>query len=404
MQIVRNANDDVSALSAANLEIESLHEADRHKDEFLAVLAHELRNPLAGILNGIEVLDQSGIEPAAAAEMRAVIRRQATNMSHLVDGLLDVARIAHGKLILKTERLDLVKLIRDVAEEQRRGIESQGATLRLKLSTVPVWCSADRARLSQVVQNLLGNAAKFLDGPGEVTLEMRHDVERRLATIEIGDTGIGMDAQTLYDIFHPFAQAEQSRDQSRGGLGIGLALVKSLVELHQGRVSAVSDGPGRGSQFSVVLPTCAFQDADNVPGDPQEPSPALRRRILLVDDRRDAILPARIILERAGHEVFTAADGLSGLVLARRILPDIVLLDIGLPGGLDGYDVAGAIRSDATLQHVYLVAVSGYGTQDDLKRCCDSGFDHHMTKPVSKKDLESMVQSLPRFPGPRKSR
>lgn len=388
----------VLTLREAALEIEALHDAGRHKDEFLAILGHELRNPLAGILNAIEVLEQISLQSADAAEMRAVIRRQATNMSRLVDGLLDVARIACGKIVLKQERLDLVPLLRDATEDQRQGIESQGATLRLTLPAKSIWCLGDRTRLGQVVSNLLGNSAKFLEGPGEVTVELRNDPIGQRAVIEIRDTGMGIEPETLIDIFHPFVQAERSREQSRGGLGIGLALVKGLVELHGGEVTAASKGPGHGSQFTVSLPTCSAQAAAVHDGVRQR-VPAIRRRVLLIDDQRDAILPAKIMLELFGNEVLTASDGLGGIILARQVVPEIILCDIGLPGDLNGYDVAAALRGDPALHDVYLVAVSGYGREEDRQLCRDAGFDYHLTKPVSSSELEAVMTSLPRFEG-----
>jgi CheY-like chemotaxis protein len=384
-------------LQSSILQLETLREADRHKDEFLATLGHELRNPLGAILNGIEVLEQRALPAADAAEMRAVIHRQATHMSDLVDGLLDVTRIASGKIVLKLERLDLLQLLRDAGEDHRAGIESHGAALRLKIPPGSLWCTGDRLRLWQVIGNLLGNADKFLDGPGEVTVVVRKDLQARRAEIEIADTGIGIDSQTLHQIFQPFVQAERSRDQSRGGLGIGLALVKGLVELHGGEVTAASAGLGRGSQFTVCLPICASQSADHHNSGTQS-GPVIRRRVLLIDDRRDAILPVKTMLERCGHEVSTAPDGLSGIVLARQIVPQVVLCDIGLPGEMDGYHVATAVRSDATLRHVYLVAVSGYAREEDRQCCRDAGFNWHLSKPVSASELESLMTNLPQFP------
>lgn len=345
-------------------QLKALRKADRKKNEFLAILGHELRNPLAGILNGIEALEQEELSSVAAMEIQAVIHRQASNMSLLVDELLNMARIASGKIVLKTERLDLLQLLREAAEDHRREIESQGAALRPELPRGSVWCEGDRLRLWQVLNNLLGNAAKFLDGPGEVTIRLQHDSRQRWATIEILDTGMGMEREILDDIFRPFVQAERSRVQSRGGLGIGLALVKGLVELHGGQVTAASKGLGHGSQFAVSLPTCASPTA--ISGNRMLRQSTVSRRVLLIDDRRDAILPTKAILERLGHKVSTASDGQSGLNLARQVVPEVILCDIGLPGEWTGYDVAAAIRSDAALRDVYLVAVSGYGAEEDV--------------------------------------
>ncbi|HLJ11562.1 MAG TPA: HAMP domain-containing sensor histidine kinase [Planctomycetaceae bacterium] len=241
-------------LPEALLELHTLGEVGRRKDEFLAFLGHELRNPLGVLLGAFDAIDQVGLK-TADAEMRAVIRRQITNMNCLVDELLDMTRITSGKVVLKKERLDLVQLLRETAADHRRLVESQGATLTLKVPPGSLWCDGDRTRLWQVLGNLLENAVKFLGGPGEVTVEIWSDLRNRRAIIEIRDTGLGIEPEALREIFQPFVQATRSREQSRGGLGIGLALVKGLVELHGGRVMAASDGPGQGSRFTVSLPT-----------------------------------------------------------------------------------------------------------------------------------------------------
>jgi PAS domain S-box-containing protein len=378
---------------------EALKDTDRKKDEFLAMLGHELRNPLAAILNGAEVLHQLVPFRGEPAEICAAIERQARLMSHLVDDLLDLTRIMRGKIVLKRGRLDLVALVREVAEDHRQAIESRSARLRLQLPSESLWCDGDRTRLSQVIANLLANAAKFTEGPGDVTMEMWGDAGRRRALLTVRDTGVGMDAATLDNVFQPFMQAERTLDRSGGGLGLGLALVKAVVELHGGRVQAASAGVGRGSQFTVELSTCAPPSERSTPG-PAAPSSAARYRVLLIDDRRDAILPAKKMLELAGHEVSTAGDGHSGLALAREIRPDAILCDIGLPDGMNGYDVAAAIRAEPALENVYLVAVSGYGQEDDRQRARQAGFDHHLTKPVSKLILETLLTTFPRFPEP----
>jgi PAS domain S-box-containing protein len=381
---------------------QALKDADRKKDEFLAMLGHELRNPLAGILNGIDVLDQIEDPAGEAAEIRAVIARQAAHMSRMVDDLLDLARIMRGKIVLKKQRLDLVRLVREVVEDHRRAIESQGARLGLQLPDFPLWSHGDATRLSQALVNLLANATKFLGGPGDVTVEMWDDPRRRRAVITVRDTGMGMDAATLRHVFEPFMQAERTLDRSGGGLGLGLALVKGVIELHGGRVLAASAGVGRGSQFTIELSTCSDDEPSVAPSAADWLRPAARsaarRRILLIDDRRDAILPAKKMLELAGHEVFTAGDGPSGMALAREIRPDAILCDIGLPDGMNGYDVAAAIRAEPVLREVYLVALSGYGQEEDRERARAAGFDHHLTKPVSMRGLETLLTAFPRFP------
>ena len=377
---------------------EALKDVDRHKDEFLAMLGHELRNPLAGILNGVEVLNHFDSPHDEAVEMRGVIARQAGHMCRIVDDLLDLTRILRGKVVLKKEPVDVVSLVREVVEDHRRSIESQGSRLHVHLPGAPLWCDGDRVRLSQIISNLIANACKFMDDPGDVTIEVWSDEKRRRGLLSVRDTGVGMDASTLRQIFKPFVQAERTLDRSRGGLGLGLALVKELMELHGGRVMASSPGVGRGSQFTIEFSTQPEKESDAA-AQPAAALPFIFRRVLLIDDRRDAILPAKKMLELAGHEVFTASDGPSGVALARQMLPDVILCDIGLPDGMNGYDVAHEIRSERALQATYLVAVSGYGREEDRKRSFEAGFDNHLTKPVSKANLETLMASFPRFPG-----
>jgi PAS domain S-box-containing protein len=374
---------------------QDLQEANQRKDEFLAMLGHELRNPLAGILNGVEVLVQMGLPEGEIAEMCGVIQRQGILMRHIVDDLLDVTRMTRGKIVLKKERIELVQFLRDVADDHRRQIEAQGARLLVALPPAPIWCDTDRTRLSQIIGNLLANAAKFLNRTGDITIAAWSDPARNRVVVSVRDTGVGMDRSTLEKIFQPFMQAESTLDRSCGGLGLGLALVKGLVELHGGRVIATSPGVGRGSEFTIELPTLAGQEQNATVAESRPP--AVPRRVLLIDDRRDAILPVRKMLEMAGHEVYTAADGASGVALARAIHPDIIFCDIGLPDGMSGYDVAAVIRNDATLGGIYLIALSGYGQEDDRRRSQEAGFDNHLTKPVSIVDLEKLIGTLPRF-------
>jgi PAS domain S-box-containing protein len=376
---------------------QDLQDANQRKDEFLAMLGHELRNPLAGILNGVEVLVHLGLPEGEVAEMCGVIQRQGILMRHIVDDLLDVTRMTRGKIVLKKEPIELVQFLREVVDDHRRQLEADGARLQLVLPSEPVWCDADRTRLSQIVGNLLANSAKFLDRAGDITVAAWSDPARKRAVVSVRDTGVGMDGATLERIFQPFVQAESTLDRSRGGLGLGLALVKGLVELHGGRVIATSPGIGRGSEFTIELPALAEQGQDAAI---EQPRPrGLPRRVLLIDDRRDAILPVRKMLELAGHEVFTAADGAGGVALARAIRPEVVFCDIGLPDGMSGYDVAAAVRRDLTMGGIYLVALSGYGQEEDRRRSQEAGFDYHLTKPVSIVELEDLIGRLPRFAG-----
>ena len=241
---------------------QDLQEANQRKDEFLAMLGHELRNPLAGILNGVEVLTQLGLPEGEIAEMCGVIQRQGTLMRHIVDDLLDVTRMTRGKIVLKKEPIEIVRFLRDVADDHRRQVEAEGARLKLMLPPKPIWCDADRTRLSQIIVNLLANAAKFLDRTGDITITAWSDPARKRVVVSVRDTGVGMDRATLEKIFQPFMQAESTLDRSRGGLGLGLALVKGLVELHGGQVIATSPGIGHGSEFTIELPTLARRDQD----------------------------------------------------------------------------------------------------------------------------------------------
>ena len=267
--------------------------------------------------------------------------------------------------------------------------------MKLLLPDEPIWCDADRTRLSQIVANLLANAVNFLDGAGDITLAAWADGPRKRVVISVRDTGVGMDQSTLERIFQPFMQAESTLDRSRGGLGLGLALVKGMVELHGGRVTATSPGIGRGAEFTIELPLLVSREPETTVVPPRTADAP--RRVLLIDDRRDAILPVRKMLELSGHEVVTAADGTSGIAMARAIRPDVIFCDIGLPDGMSGYEVAARIRTDSNLKDVYLVALSGYGQEHDRRRSREAGFDNHLTKPVTKDDLERLIETLPRF-------
>jgi PAS domain S-box-containing protein len=372
-----------------------LLQADRRKDEFLGMLGHELRNPLAAILGSVEVLSHLGTASAEAAPLLGAIGRQAAHMNRIVDDLLDITRITHGKFTLKKTRIDLVQLVRETAEDHRRSIESKGATLRIDLPAGSLDCEADPTRLSQVLDNLLNNAAKFLGGTGEILVSVQAQPENDRVAIVVRDSGIGMDAQTVQDVFQPFVQAAQCLDRGQGGLGLGLALVRGLVELHGGQVTARSPGLGQGAEFTVELPL----HSPPVPTTSAGATPLAAdspRRIVLIDDHPDTLFAMKKMLELAGHEVYTAGDASAGLALARQRLPDVVLCDIGLPG-MSGYEFAAALRSEPAVQRAYLVAMSGYGQDEDRRRARDAGFDNHLTKPVHRQHLENLLTSFPRF-------
>lgn len=370
--------------------------ADRRKDEFLAMLGHELRNPLAGILNSLEVLRVLGLAHAEAGTMLEVIGRQASHMGHIINDLLEVTRITHGKIVLKRTTLDLVEFVRRVAEDHRRAVEVQSSRLRVDLPPRPIYCEADPTRLSQVLDNLLTNAAKFLGGPGQITVAVRAEPDTNRVAISVRDTGIGIETRTLREIFQPFVQAGQSLDRGHGGLGLGLALVKGLVELHGGQVAADSPGLGQGAEFTIYLPRSAGRTPPAGADLRQSPAGA-RRRVLVIDDLEDAAFAIKKLLELDGHEVFTAADGPRGLELAREVVPEVVLCDIGLPA-MSGYEVAAALRAEPVLRRAHLVAVSGYGQEEDRQQARQAGFDDHLTKPVSRDRLRSLFSAVPPRP------
>lgn len=372
---------------------EALREADRRKDEFLAMLAHELRNPLAPIRSSAEVLRllRTDGDPRMDQAVR-MIDRQAVHMTRLVDDLLDVSRISRGKILLRRERTDLVPLVRATAEDHRPQLESAGLALALELPDDPLWLTGDPTRLSQIVGNLVQNAGKFTNAGGRVTVRVSADTATDRVLLEVEDTGIGMDAEMMERLFEPFSQADRSLARSRGGLGLGLSLVKGLVELHGGTVEASSGGSGRGSRFVISLP---WRSRELAPGTPlfSATTAGPSRRILVIEDHADAAESLRLLLEIGGHQVEVVATGEAGLNAARRFRPDLVLCDIGLPG-MDGYAVARALRANGETDGICLVALSGYGRDEDRRRALEAGFDLHLTKPVDLATLSDLVQTL----------
>ena len=360
---------------------EALREADRRKDEFLALLGHELRNPLAGIVSGVEVLNQIGALDPQVVEVRGIIGRQANHMTRLIDDLLDVSRIVRGKIVLRSERLDLAALTRQTVADHRALVEQGGLVLDTDVAPGPLWVEGDSARLAQILGNLLNNAIKFTDRGGHVGVRLRSDAEGKHALIDVSDTGIGMTPDTVASLFAPFAQAEETLARSRGGLGLGLAVVKGLVELHHGAVTAESSGPSQGSTFTVRLPQSAAPKAQRAAAQNGASEP-LRLRVLVIDDNSDVAAGMSTLLKMNGHDVAVASDGPSGIVVARQFGPDVVLCDIGLPGEMNGYGVARALRGDVDLKSSYLVAVTGFGQEDDRRLAAEAGFDRHLTKPV----------------------
>ncbi|QDU87754.1 Autoinducer 2 sensor kinase/phosphatase LuxQ [Pirellulimonas nuda] len=380
---------------------QALQDADRRKDEFLATLSHELRNPLASVIGGLQLLERIGDETPEQAEARRTIDRQARLMNRLVDDLLDVSRIVRGKVRIRREPLDLGALLIEVAEDIRRELEEKDLRLSVDVETGALWCRGDRERLRQIVQNLLQNAAKFSHRGGEICVRLEGDPGAGVAQITVRDTGIGMDEATLGALFEPFSQADASLDRSLGGLGLGLAIVHGLVELHRGRVWATSQGPEQGSTLTIELPLCEPAADPSPPtdakpdakpdADPGRNPPAARPlRVLLIDDRRDALFPIVKCLESEGHVVLTADDGLAGIEKARPFKPQVVVCDIGLPG-VDGYEVARRLRAEAGFEQTLLIALTGYGQPEDRQKALDAGFNVHLVKPVDLNELLGLL-------------
>jgi signal transduction histidine kinase len=389
-----------ATLQRANTELESanrrLQEADHNKDEFLAMLAHELRNPLAPILNAVQLMRMQ-LTDEQLRWAREVIGRQLAQLTRLVDDLLDVSRITRGKIVLAREPLELGTLIARAVETVHPLIQERGHALAVQLPEEAVTIDGDPLRLTQALGNVLANAAKYTGRGGRISLAAVRDREE--VEIRVRDNGIGIAAERLGGIFELFTQSERGGAHSQGGLGIGLALVRRLVEMHGGSVSANSAGPGQGSEFVIRLPLLGSAARPGRQGSAraEEMTPRtspVPRRILVADDNRDALESLTELLKLQGHEVFSAADGRMALECAERHLPEIALLDIGMPL-LDGYEVARRIRAQSWGQHVTLLALTGWGQQADRQRSQEAGFDLHLVKPV---DPEKLAQLLERFP------
>ena len=375
--------------------VDGLREADRRKDEFLATLAHELRNPLAPISNALQIMRLAGASGAAAEQVRTMMERQLTQMVRLVDDLLDVSRITRGKIELRKERVELAAVVQSAVETCRPLIEAAGHELTLTLPPEPISLDADLIRLAQVFSNLLNNAAKYTEQGGHIWLTAeRHGGE---VMVKVRDTGLGIPTDMLPRTFDMFTQVDRALERSQGGLGIGLTLVKRLVEMHGGSVEARSDGPGKGSEFIVRLPV-AVASASHQPRPPkgagEKTAPPAKRRILVVDDNKDSADSLSMMLSITGMEVRTAYDGLEAVEAATAFNPDVVLLDIGMPK-LNGYEAARRIREQPRGKDMLLVAVTGWGQEEDRRRSQEAGFNFHMLKPVDPAALQHMVAAGP---------
>jgi signal transduction histidine kinase/CheY-like chemotaxis protein len=367
-------------------------DADRRKDEFLATLAHELRNPLAPIRNAVQILMMKRPVDADLAWCREVIDRQARHMARLLDDLLDVSRITHNKIELRRERIDLSAVVQNAVETTRPMIDERHQQLSVRLPEAPLPIEADPIRLSQVFSNLLNNASKYSDDGGHVGLSC--ECREAGVVVSVRDDGMGIAPEMLPRIFDLFSQAERGRARAQGGLGIGLSLARGLVELHGGTLEAKSSGIDRGSEFIVRLPMVgestleeprAETDADG------RPPRTARRRVLIVDDLKDSADSLAILLRMMGHETHTAYDGEEGVAAAERLKPDAVLLDLGMPK-LNGYEACEKIRARPWGRKTLLIAVTGWGQEDDRRRTERAGFDRHLVKPVDPDEVEKILE------------
>ncbi|ACL66710.1 signal transduction histidine kinase with CheB and CheR activity [Anaeromyxobacter dehalogenans 2CP-1] len=370
---------------------QSLRDEDRRKDQFLAVLSHELRNPLAPILSSLHVLEHATADTGAAAKAHEIIARQVGYLARLVDDLLDATRIANGKLQVERRPLDLRELARRTAEDHRVSFTTREVALEVALPDEPVWVEGDATRLAQVIGNVLQNAAKFTPGGGSVRLSL--EAADPVAVLRVRDTGVGVDPAMIPRLFQPFSQADTTLDRRLGGLGLGLALVKGLVETHGGTIALSSGGKGMGTEVIVRLPLMAAPARVEVAPAAAPPRP---RRILVIEDNIDAAESLRLALEMEGHEVAVAHDGPHGIRRARELTPEVVLCDIGLPE-MDGYAVARALRHEPGLRNTLLIALTGYALPDDHRRAVEAGFDAHLTKPTT---VEGVQEAIDRAPPP----
>ena len=371
---------------------ERLREEERRKDEFLATLSHELRNPLAPIRTAVSVMRMAKDNPARRESAIAVIERQSSHLTRIVDDLLDISRITRGKIDLRKQRVDLGALIAQAIEGARSLGDARGLRLFVNVPSRRIELDADPVRVVQVIGNLLHNACKYGRDNGEIHVEARVDEGETI--ISVRDDGVGIEADHLATIFDLFVQVESSRSRAPGGLGIGLSLAKSLVTMHGGTIEARSEGHGKGSEFVVRLPAPLEVDEATLPSVPMpECSPSVvgrRLRVVVVDDYRDALESLAALLDALGHEVVPANCGEDGMRAVESQRPDVVLLDIGLPG-MDGYAVAKRIRALPGGQDILLVAMTGWGQQQDKRKATDAGFDVHLTKPADPCELEALL-------------
>lgn len=370
---------------------EALKDADRRKDEFLATLAHELRTPLAPLRNGLDLL-QRNPNGEKAGDIRSMMDRQLVHLVRLIDDLLDVSRVSQGKIELKKTPVRIDEIVRSATEASRPLMDGAGHRLEIEMLENPLWVDGDEVRLSQAVSNLLNNAAKYTPAGGRITLGVRAEAQR--VVISVTDTGIGIPDNMQANVFQLFTQIDDHLQRSQGGLGIGLALVRQLVELHGGAVSAYSAGPGTGSRFTIKLPLVSAPAPTRAPDQSKRPVPTFRPlKVLVVDDNPIIADTLGMMLEDIGHKFEAVHDGREALDVAKHYHPDVILLDIGLPG-MNGYEVCKAFRSDAEFQETPIIAQTGWGQDRDKELATEAGFDFHLTKPVPLEQLQKVFATL----------
>jgi PAS domain S-box-containing protein len=398
---VKNEQGEITAWAGINLDINrlkqveaKLKDADRRKDEFLATLAHELRNPLAPIRNSLQILKMPRVDAAIAEQTREVMERQVQHLVRLVDDLLDVSRVMRGKIELRKERVELATVVARAIETVQPLVEVQGHQLEVSLTPESLLLEADPVRLSQVIGNLLANSAKYTEANGHIWVTAERDGDE--AVLQVRDDGIGIASDMLPHIFELFVQADHSSSKAQGGLGIGLTLVKNLVEMHEGTVEAKSGGLGAGCEFVVRLPLLVeepIRTNGRVNSESRQGSSNSGNRLLVVDDNQDAALSLSMLLRLQGHDVRVAHDGSSALELAAEFRPDLVFLDIGMPG-MDGYEVARRLRQQTGLSDVVLAALTGWGQHEDRRRTKEAGFNYHLVKPAELHAIQSVLATL----------
>jgi signal transduction histidine kinase/ActR/RegA family two-component response regulator len=385
---------DVASIAVQNARLfEEVAASNQAKDEFLAMLAHELRNPLAPIRNAVAVLRMIGADDPTTNRARELIDRQVAHMTRLVDDLLDVSRITRGKIALRTEEVALRTIVEEAVEATRPLVDEHGHTLALALPDPGVRLDADRARLVQVIANLLTNAAKFTPDGGHIAVAAERSASGH-AVVRIRDTGIGIGPEMQRRVFDLFAQEDGSVARARGGLGIGLTLVKQLVELHGGHVAVASEGRDRGTEFTVTLPALGAS-ADAAHPAPRDTTDAGvgPLRIMVVEDNPDTAESFGLLLRLSGHDVRVMPRAVDALRLLDEFVADVAFLDIGLPG-MDGFELARRLRTDPRVQSMVLVALTGYGRDEDRDEARRAGFDHHMTKPVDIDQLLALLNAV----------